>query len=123
MDDNQTNIKAIEALREIGVRIALDDFGTGYSSLSYLRRFRIDVLKLDRSFVSGLLGSAQDRAVTRAVIDLASHLELELVAEGIETAEQHDLLRQLGCRLGQGYLMHKPMPAAAVVETFPRRLP
>jgi diguanylate cyclase (GGDEF)-like protein/PAS domain S-box-containing protein len=123
MDDNQTNIKALVALREIGVRIALDDFGTGYSSLSYLRRFRIDVLKLDRSFVSGLLGSAQDRAVTRAVIDLANHLELELVAEGIETAEQHDLLRQLGCRLGQGYLMHRPMPAADVVGTFPRRLP
>ncbi|HEX7104601.1 MAG TPA: EAL domain-containing protein [Acidothermaceae bacterium] len=120
MDDNQTNIRAIEALREIGVRIALDDFGTGYSSLSYLRRFRIDVLKLDRSFVSGLLGSAQDRAVTRAVIDLASHLELELVAEGIETQEQLELLRQLGCRLGQGYLMHKPMPAASVVETCPR---
>ena len=120
MDDNQTNIKALEALREIGVRIALDDFGTGYSSLSYLRRFRIDVLKLDRSFVSGLLGSAQDRAVTRAVIDLASHLELELVAEGIETQEQLELLRQLGCRLGQGYLMHKPMPAASVVETYPR---
>ncbi len=120
MDDNVTNIKALEALREIGVRIALDDFGTGYSSLSYLRRFRIDVLKLDRSFVSGLLGSAQDRAVTRAVIDLANHLELELVAEGIETAEQLELLRQLGCRLGQGYLMHRPMPAAAVVETYPR---
>ena len=119
MDDNQTNIKALEAMREIGVRIALDDFGTGYSSLSYLRRFRIDVLKLDRSFVSGLLGSAQDRAVTRAVIDLASHLELELVAEGIETQEQLELLRQLGCRLGQGYLMHKPMPATSVVETYP----
>ena len=122
MDDNQANIKALEALREIGVRIALDDFGTGYSSLSYLRRFRIDVLKLDRSFVSGLLGSAQDRAVTRAVIDLASHLELDLVAEGIETPEQLDLLRQLGCRLGQGYLLHRPMPVEAVVEKYPRRL-
>jgi diguanylate cyclase (GGDEF)-like protein/PAS domain S-box-containing protein len=121
MNDNQVNIKALHALHEIGVRIALDDFGTGYSSLSYLRRFRIDVLKLDRSFVSGLLGSAQDRAVTRAVIDLAHHLDLELVAEGIETADQLDLLRQLGCRLGQGYLLHRPMPVEAIVEKYPRR--
>jgi diguanylate cyclase (GGDEF)-like protein/PAS domain S-box-containing protein len=119
MDDSHVNLRALEALREIGVRIALDDFGTGYSSLSYLRRFHIDVLKLDRSFVSGLLGSAQDRAITRAVIDLASHLDLELVAEGVETIEQLDLLRQLGCRLGQGYLMHRPMPVESIVEQFP----
>ena len=120
MDDSHLNMRALEALREIGVRIALDDFGTGYSSLSYLRRFKIDVLKLDRSFVSGLLGSSQDRAITRAVIDLASHLDLELVAEGIETIEQLDLLRQLGCRLGQGYLLHRPMPVESIVKTFPR---
>ncbi|MGH8889364.1 MAG: putative bifunctional diguanylate cyclase/phosphodiesterase [Acidothermaceae bacterium] len=120
MDDSHVNMRALEALREIGVRIALDDFGTGYSSLSYLRRFKIDVLKLDRSFVSGLLGSSQDRAITRAVIDLASHLDLELVAEGIETVEQLDLLRQLGCRLGQGYLLHRPMPVDSIVEKFPR---
>ncbi len=120
MDDSHANIRALEALHDIGVRIALDDFGTGYSSLSYLRRLRIDVLKLDRSFVSGLVGSAQDRAVTRAVIDLAHHLDLELVAEGIETAEQLDVLRQLGCRLGQGYLLHRPLPAETITERFPR---
>ena len=116
LDDSHANIRALEALHDIGVRIALDDFGTGYSSLSYLRRLRIDVLKLDRSFVSGLLGSAQDRAVTRAVIDIANHLDLELVAEGIETSEQLDLLRQLGCRLGQGYLLHRPMPAEVIAD-------
>jgi EAL domain-containing protein (putative c-di-GMP-specific phosphodiesterase class I) len=88
--------------------------------LSYLRRLRIDVLKLDRSFVSVLVGSAQDRAVTRAVIDLAHHLDLELVAEGIETTEQLDVLRQLGCRLGQGYLLHRPLPAETIIERFPR---
>jgi diguanylate cyclase (GGDEF)-like protein/PAS domain S-box-containing protein len=120
MDDSHANLRALEQLRKIGVKIALDDFGTGYSSLSYLRRFRIDVLKLDRSFVSGLLGSSQDRAITRAVIDLASHLDLELVAEGIETVEQLDLLRQLGCRLGQGYLLHRPMPVEAITERYPR---
>ena len=120
MDDSHANLRALGAVRDLGVRIALDDFGTGFSSLSYLRRFRIDVLKLDRSFVSGLLGSAQDRAITRAVIDLAGHLDLELVAEGIETVEQLELLRQLGCRLGQGYLLHRPMPVEAIVTAYPR---
>jgi diguanylate cyclase (GGDEF)-like protein/PAS domain S-box-containing protein len=119
MDDGRTNVRVLNKLHELGCKIAIDDFGTGYSSLSYLRRFPIDVIKVDRSFVSGLLASRQDRAVTRAVIDLAHHLDLDLIAEGIETTQQLHLLRELGCRLGQGYLLHRPMSVDSVVEKYP----
>ncbi len=119
MDEGRTNVRVLNELHDIGLKIAIDDFGTGYSSLSYLRCFPIDIIKVDRSFVSGLLASPQDRAVTRAMIDLAGHLDLDLIAEGIETVEQLDLLRRLGCRLGQGYLLHRPMSVDAIAEKYP----
>ncbi len=102
------------ALRELGLRLAVDDFGTGFASLDYLRRFPFDVIKIDQSFVSGLGHDRVDTAVTSSVVALASSLELEVVAEGVETREQYLMLRDLGCDLGQGYLMHRPAPAEAI---------
>jgi diguanylate cyclase (GGDEF)-like protein/PAS domain S-box-containing protein len=104
----------LEGLKRLGVRLAIDDFGTGWSSLGHLRRFPIDIVKLDRSFVSGLGREPQDASVAAAIISLAHALGLSTVAEGIETGEQLAVLAALGCDLGQGYLFARPAPA----ETF-----
>jgi diguanylate cyclase (GGDEF)-like protein len=104
--------KALTNLRLIkkrGVRLAVDDFGTGYSSLSYLRQFPVDQVKIDRTFVNGVTRSTQDNALVRAVVDLGRALHLEVVAEGIEDAEQLKALARMGCHLGQGYHLHRPM--------------
>jgi diguanylate cyclase (GGDEF)-like protein/PAS domain S-box-containing protein len=101
-------------LRRLGVRLALDDFGTGYSSLSYLQRLPVDILKIDRSFVAGVAKSTEDSALARGILTLGQTLGLETVAEGIETAEQLAVLRELGCQLGQGYLFARPLGPAAV---------
>lgn len=100
---------SIHRLRELGARLAIDDFGTGYSSLGYIQRFEFDVLKIDRTFVEGLTNPTNVRIVT-AVIELASQLGVGLIAEGIETEEQADLLMALGCRFGQGFLYSRPVP-------------
>ena len=97
-------------LKAIGVKLAIDDFGTGYSSLSYLRDLPIDVVKMDRSFVEGIAESDQRLAVAEGIVQIARTLRLEVVAEGIETEEQRDLLRSMGCHYGQGYLLAMPMP-------------
>jgi EAL domain-containing protein (putative c-di-GMP-specific phosphodiesterase class I) len=103
-------------LRAIGVKLAIDDFGTGYSSLSYLRDLPIDVVKMDRSFVEGIGGSDQSLAVAEGIVQIARTLSLEVVAEGIETEEQRDLLRSMGCHYGQGFLLAMPMPASNAEE-------
>src|SRR6202042_2457348 len=97
-------------LKTIGVKLAIDDFGTGYSSLSYLRDLPIDVVKMDKSFVEGIADSDQRLAVAEGIVQIARTLRLEVVAEGIETEEQRDLLRSMGCHYGQGYLLAMPMP-------------
>ncbi|MDA0136439.1 putative bifunctional diguanylate cyclase/phosphodiesterase [Solirubrobacter deserti] len=99
----------LQALRKLGIRLAIDDFGTGYSSLSYLRRFPMDVLKIDRSFTRD---ACEDSALLQAIVAMGESLGLVLVPEGIETEEVADELRALGCRLGQGYLFGKPVPAS-----------
>jgi diguanylate cyclase (GGDEF)-like protein/PAS domain S-box-containing protein len=99
-------------LRTIGVKLAIDDFGTGYSSLSYLRDLPIDVVKMDKSFVEGIAESDQRLAVAEGIVQIARTLSLEVVAEGIETEEQRDLLGSMGCHYGQGYLLAMPMPAS-----------
>ena len=114
MDDAEAVIERLRELKAIGVSLAIDDFGTGYSSLSYLRRFPVDVLKVDRSFVDGLGPDPEDSAIVAAIVNLASSLELEAVAEGVETAEQLALLRQLGCTGAQGYLFAEPAPASEI---------
>jgi diguanylate cyclase (GGDEF)-like protein len=102
----------VAKLRELGVHIAIDDFGTGYSSLSYLKRWRVDTLKIDRSFVRDLVTDMSDLAIVSAIIAMARYLHIKVVAEGIEGWPQLEKLRQLGCSYAQGYLFARPAPAA-----------
>jgi diguanylate cyclase (GGDEF)-like protein/PAS domain S-box-containing protein len=102
---------AVAKLREIGVQIAIDDFGTGYSSLSYLKRWRVDKLKIDRSFVRDLVTDMSDLAIVSAIIAMARHLHIEVIAEGVEGWPQLEKLRQLGCGYAQGYFFAGPTPA------------
>jgi EAL domain-containing protein (putative c-di-GMP-specific phosphodiesterase class I) len=106
----------LEELKGIGVKLAIDDFGTGYSSLSYLRDLPMDVVKMDRSFVEGIADSDQRLALAEGIVQIARTLSLEVVAEGIETEVQRDLLSSMGCHYGQGYLLAMPMPARQAVE-------
>jgi diguanylate cyclase (GGDEF)-like protein/PAS domain S-box-containing protein len=114
MDSAERSIVALEGLKALGVRLAIDDFGTGYSSLSYLKRFPLDKLKIDQSFVAGMTMDANDRAITTAVVAMAHSLGLEVLAEGVETAQQLDMLRALGCETVQGYWLGRPVPADQV---------
>lgn len=110
----------LNQLKAEGIHLAIDDFGTGYSSLAYLRDLPIDTVKIDQSFVHNLEGDNQDpfsKALVSTIVELAQHLELEVVAEGIETAEQCELLKHLGCHIGQGYYFSKPIPPQDL-ETF-----
>jgi len=107
-------IARLSELKALGLQLALDDFGTGYSPLSYLRRFPVDYLKIDRSFVAGVCASVEDRAIVRGVIDMAHALGLQAIAEGVEDAQQRDVLTELGCDLGQGYYWMAPVPLASL---------
>jgi diguanylate cyclase (GGDEF)-like protein/PAS domain S-box-containing protein len=98
-------------LRDLGIKIAIDDFGTGYSSLSYLKHWRVDSLKIDRSFVRDLVTDSSDLAIVSAIIAIARHLNIQVIAEGIEGYQQAEILRRLGCPVGQGFLFARPMPA------------
>jgi EAL domain-containing protein (putative c-di-GMP-specific phosphodiesterase class I) len=100
----------LAALNHTGIRLGLDDFGTGYSSLSYLRRFPLDTLKIDRSFVLDIPTDPDDMAITQAIIMMGRSLKLDLVAEGVETAAQRDFLLEQGCPVMQGHLFGHPMP-------------
>ena len=102
--------RTFQELREQGVRVAIDDFGTGFSSFEHLRTFKVDMLKIDMTFVRDVGRSDHDRAIVEGILRLADSLHLDVVAEGIETALQRDLLRGLGCRFGQGYLFGRPLP-------------
>jgi EAL domain-containing protein (putative c-di-GMP-specific phosphodiesterase class I) len=101
----------IAELRDSGIRIALDDFGTGYSSLSYLKQWRVDKLKIDRSFICDVDTDPDDFAIVSAIFAIARQLRIDVVAEGLESHQQVQRLRALGCRLGQGYLYARPQPA------------
>jgi diguanylate cyclase (GGDEF)-like protein/PAS domain S-box-containing protein len=103
-------------LRDLGVKISIDDFGTGYSSLSYLKHWRVDSLKIDRSFVRDLVTDSSDLAIVSAIIAIARHLNIQVIAEGIEAYQQAEILRRLGCAVGQGFLFARPMPAAECLE-------
>ncbi len=117
MGDPETALSAMRRLKALGVALAIDDFGTGYSSLAYLQRFPVDILKIDRSFVRDLPSSdADSTALVRAIAALAGSLHLRVVAEGVETPEQLDLLARLGCQAMQGFLFHPPLPPEAVEE-------
>ena len=120
----ERTLKLLHGLRSLGVRVALDDFGTGYSSLSYLRSFPFDKLKIDQSFVRALDDDASAHAIVRAITSLADALSMETLAEGVESKEHRETLRQAGCQMIQGYLISKPMDAAAAsafIASAPRR--
>ena len=110
------------ALKALGVRLAIDDFGTGYSSLSYLQRFPIDILKIDRSFVSDLHDSSESAAIVRSLIELGHTLDLELIAEGVELEAQLDALVAQHCTLAQGFLFARPMDASSLTVVLDRGL-
>ena len=101
-----------QALRDLGVSLAIDDFGTGYSSLAYVKRFPVDTIKVDRSFVDGIDHDGREAAIVERIADLAHALDMSCVAEGVETRAQLDQLRQLGCDAAQGYLLGRPVDAA-----------
>jgi EAL domain-containing protein (putative c-di-GMP-specific phosphodiesterase class I) len=109
VDDAAATLATLNRLKELGVRLALDDFGAGYSSLTYVRRFPIDTLKIDRSFIEGIAGSNEDEAIVTAVLAMGRALGVHVVAEGVETEEQAECLRSLGCTLAQGYLFSRPI--------------
>ena len=116
MHDAEDVIRMMYGLRDIGVSLSLDDFGTGFSSLAYLKRFPIDKLKIDQSFVRGIPEDAKDMAITRAIITLAKLLEIKVLAEGVETIEQSAFLTGAGCEQVQGYLFSRPIDAATLTE-------
>ena len=107
----EDTISALKRLKDMGLRVSVDDFGTGYSSLTYLKRFPIDTLKIDQSFTRDIATDPGDAAITAAIIAMAAGLRMAVIAEGVETGEQRDCLRQRGCRLMQGYLFSRPVPA------------
>ena len=111
-------LQMLEGLKKLGLSIAVDDFGTGYSSLNYLKQFPIDVLKIDRTFVDGLPSGEQDAQIARAIIAMAHSLNLAVIAEGVETHEQLEFLREHGCDEVQGYLFGRPMPASQFEAQF-----
>jgi diguanylate cyclase (GGDEF)-like protein len=116
MSDPEESVKILEQLSRMGVVVSVDDFGTGYSSMSYLRRFPIDKLKIDRSFINELLARADDASIVRGIVSLAHSLRLKVVAEGVETSEQLELLRTLGCDQYQGFCFSPAVPAAKFAE-------
>jgi EAL domain-containing protein (putative c-di-GMP-specific phosphodiesterase class I) len=121
VSDKSTALAVLGSLRRLGVSLLMDDFGTGYSSLNHLHCFPFDVLKIDRSFVHRMTEGEQPLQIVRTIIELARVMGMDVVAEGIETHAQHHLLREMGCRYGQGFLYAKPMPSEAVTQLL--RLP
>ena len=110
MKRTEASMRVLQYLREWGVKVAIDDFGTGYSSLSYLRRFSVDALKIDQSFVRQISAGGRDAAIVTAIISMARDLDLLVVAEGVETQEEAEFLRAHHCDEAQGYYFGKPMP-------------
>ena len=126
MHDTDATIAKLRELKALGVRLAIDDFGTGYSSLSYLRRFPVDILKVDKSFIDAVAANGQDSALAQAIIELGHTLRLQTVAEGVEAPEQASRLRTLQCELGQGYYFAQPLDAdqvAALLQGHLRAVP
>jgi EAL domain-containing protein (putative c-di-GMP-specific phosphodiesterase class I) len=119
--ESKTNLATLRRLHELGVSISMDDFGTGYSGLSYLRAFPFDKIKIDRSFISELGESGDCLAIIQAVINLGSNLGIPTLAEGVETKQQLEWLRQTGCAEMQGYLFSRPIPASKVAGLLSSR--
>jgi EAL domain-containing protein (putative c-di-GMP-specific phosphodiesterase class I) len=116
IDDTESALAAFQGIKELGVRLVVDDFGTGYSSLAYLRRYPVDGIKIDRSFVRDVVDNDDDRAIVASIVDLARDLDLWTVAEGVETQEQLACLMHMGCEFIQGYLFSRPVPADQLAD-------
>jgi EAL domain-containing protein (putative c-di-GMP-specific phosphodiesterase class I) len=116
MQDVHFAVLMLQVLKEMDLKISIDDFGTGYSSLSYLKRFPIDVIKIDRSFINGIHKSTDDAAIVHAIIAMAHTLKLLVTAEGVETVEQYDYLKELGCNEIQGFYIGRPMEPEALQQ-------
>ena len=116
MGDPDNAARVLSQLKALGVRLGIDDFGTGYSSLSRLQHFRVDTLKIDRAFISKMDTDAESHEIVRLIIMLAHNLGLKVVAEGTETEEQVNQLKQLGCEMAQGYFFSKPIATDAIVK-------
>ncbi|MEM6411984.1 MAG: EAL domain-containing protein, partial [Pseudomonadota bacterium] len=116
MQDTENAVRVLEALEALGVGVAIDDFGTGYSSLSYLKRFPLNRLKVDRSFIHDLESDEHDRTITKTVVKLGESLGLSVIAEGVETEGQRAWLKSMGCDEVQGFLYAKPMPGDDVAQ-------
>ena len=114
MQDKLATVAKLKELKDLGIRLAIDDFGTGFSSLGYLRRFPVDTLKIDRSFVKGLSKDGDDSAIVRAIVTVAKTLCMEVTAEGVETDQQRLELKALGCDRAQGFLFARPADAEHV---------
>ena len=111
MKNMEETIDRLQELKNIGITLSIDDFGTGYSSLAYLKRFPLDMLKIDRSFIRNLETDPGNRVIVKTIIDLGHNLNLKLIAEGVENAEQQEALRELKCEYVQGFFFQKPLPA------------
>ncbi|EGG98782.1 Sensory box/GGDEF family protein [gamma proteobacterium IMCC2047] len=109
LSDDEETLRQLQGIRQLGVKLSIDDFGTGYSSLSYLKKFPISNLKIDRSFIMGLPASSEDAALVKAIVLMGESLNLNVIAEGIETQQQADFLKSLNCKWVQGFLYSKPL--------------
>jgi EAL domain-containing protein (putative c-di-GMP-specific phosphodiesterase class I) len=121
MQNSEVTLHTLHQLRSLGIRISMDDFGTGYSSLSYLRSFPFDKIKIDRCFIKGLGDNSESDAIVQAVAGLADSLGMTTTAEGVETREQLDLVRSLGCTDVQGFYYSPPVPACELAKVFADR--
>src|SRR5439155_21926804 len=120
MQEPEATVATLKALKGLGIKLAVDDFGTGYSSLAYLKRFPVDVLKIDRAFVGGLAQGGHDSAIVQTVVSLAKALGLHTTAEGIEERSQWTMLEKLGCDQGQGFVFSRPLKPVDAEELLGR---
>jgi len=116
MQNPEFAVGVLSQLRELGIHISIDDFGTGYSSLAHLKRFSINTLKIDRTFVRDIEVNSTDAAITTAIISMGNSLNLKVIAEGVETAGQFNMLKERQCDEMQGYLFSRPLPADQITE-------
>jgi EAL domain-containing protein (putative c-di-GMP-specific phosphodiesterase class I) len=119
--DSEGVASRLNEIKALGVRLAIDDFGTGYSSLGYLRKFPLDLLKIDKSFVDLIASGPEDSALARAIVKLGDTLGLSVVAEGVESKDQANVLQEMGCALAQGYLYSKPVDGDQIEALLSKR--